>query len=979
MMTPGNPLSLLSPPSGQGAKPRKRQAAGKIGHWTIYEVKHGGMGDIYICGVGEHSAEFALKSFQPRLFFDPESRRAFLREVTIWLRLTGTPFIMPALGIEEHEGRFFVLMPAVEEDSRRVGTVSDLIVRKSASPVEAFTVAWQLAMGMKLVGDAIQGVSHGDLKPGNILYNGGPVLISDFGLAAIGRVEGKPLRATPGYEAPEYVSTGPTPAADMYSFGMIVSELAESCPGPKTSFFRRRSASESSPMIRTLTEMAEACRAREPQVRPTFADVVRKLGEAVLAHPDSLRDMFLKTGMLHGGFREMQASMLPDIAEGLLKIDAPAQALEVLDSIKEEERSNKVFVLKGTSLSLLDRDQEALAWFQRALKNPMEDRERLNCLSEYALSLKRVGRLKEAEEIYSDLLRKAKESQLAQIVVNLASVYSEGKEHQKAADLLLKFVRTHQNEPLAYATLGNAYAALGRFQEAAPQYQQALFLAPNLANIQVAFARICLQELGRWEDANEALFAAHQQGFMSREWVLLALVASALTGRAKDAEALMDAAKRDLPDAEAESLEKEAMDMMMATIKKAVVEPNSPEKATHSAAREAVQSAEPAPAPDELPDTAPVIGEATISSGPTFEPAGLPFFNVRFYMPENRFSFDFYDDLGHADYVTRFLESLNMFKRDPQFSRDCELRPTPVFFHECPNCKVFILTNRDEGSNLNCRQCDEKHPTRRVQNERTKQLWELVHQALSKTLTSHKGLRQFLLFQPVEDSPQELEEMKHICKKAGFEHFAGASSPLGFFCIVSLKKAGLPVDPRREIVTVSKLGISDELSYEGETPVETDRLVRELRAVAPIRSMSTNFDPSGTDPASLFFGGKTEEMEQQCRRRVEEAPEDMVQVRLLIEILRGSKKGVEAKSFALRATVSAPDDADSWVALGESEKDLGEYPAAISHLNKALSIDPLKRDALVALFLCYEKTDDKEHARETRSRIEALGGPMLLG
>src|ERR1019366_2228288 len=228
MMTPGNPLSLLSPPSGQGTKPRKRQAAGKIGHWTIYEVKHGGMGDVYICGAGESSAEFALKSFQPRLFFDPESRRAFLREVTIWLRLTGTPFIMPALNIEEHEGRFFVLMPAVDEDSRRVGTVGDLIARKVASPVEAFTIAWQFAMGMKLAGDAIPGVSHGDLKPANLLYNGGPILISDFGLASIGRLEGKPLRATPGYEAPEYVSTGPTPAADMYSFGVILSELATS-------------------------------------------------------------------------------------------------------------------------------------------------------------------------------------------------------------------------------------------------------------------------------------------------------------------------------------------------------------------------------------------------------------------------------------------------------------------------------------------------------------------------------------------------------------------------------------------------------------------------------------------------------------------------------------------------------------------------------------------------------------------------------
>ena len=936
------------------------------------------MGDVYICGAGEFSAEFALKSFQPRLFFDPESRRAFLREVTIWLRLTGTPFIMPAMGIEEHEGRFFVLMPAVEEDSRRVGTVSDLIARKAASPVEAFTIAWQFAMGMRLAGDAIPHVSHGDLKPANLLYNGGPVLISDFGLASIGRLEGKPLRATPGYEAPEYASTGPTPAADIYSFGMILSELAASCPGTKASFFRRKSVSESSPLIRTLTEMAETCREQEPKVRPSFADVVRKLGEAVLAHPDELRDMFLKTGLLHGGFRDMQASMLPEIAEGLLKIDAPAQALEVLDSIKEEERSNKVFVLKGTSFSLLDRDQEALAWFERALENPMEDRERLQCLSEYALSLKRVGRRKEAEEIYSELLGKAKDSELGQIVVNLASVYAEGEEHQKAADLLLKFVRKHQDEPFAYAALGNAYAALGRFQEAAPQYQRALGLAPHLANIQVAFARICLQHLGRWEDANEALFAAHQQGFMSREWLLLAVVSSTLTGHAKDAEALMDAARRDLPGADVERLEKEAMDMVIAAMRKAVGETDSPEKATPPAAQEEpVQPAEDPARSDELPETPPVIEDTTVSSAASFEPAGLPFFNVRFYMPENRFSFDFYDDLGHADYVSRFVESWNIFQRDPQLSRDAELRSTPLFFHVCPNCKVCILTNRDEGSNLNCRQCDMRNPTQRVQNERTKQLLGLVHQALSKTLKSHKGLRQFLFFQPVEDNPQALDEMKLICKEAGFEHFGGANSPLGFFCIVSLKKAGLPVDPRREIVTVSKLGISDELTYDGETPVETDRIVRKLRAVAPIRSMSTNFDPGATDSASLLFGGKTDEMEQECRRAVEKSPEDMVQVRLLIEILRGNKKPAEAKSFALRATVLAPDDPDSWVALGESEKDLGEYQAAISHLNKALGLDPLKRDALVGLFLCYEKTADKEKAQEMWFSIEALGGPML--
>jgi hypothetical protein len=46
------------------------------------------------------------------------------------------------------------------------------------------------------------------------------------------------------------------------------------------------------------------------------------------------------------------------------------------------------------------------------------------------------------------------------------------------------------------------------------------------------------------------------------------------------------------------------------------------------------------------------------------------------------------------------------------------------------------------------------------------------------------------------------------------------------------------------------------------------------------------------------------------------------------------KKTAEAKSLLLRANVSARHDPDSWVALGESEKDLGEYPAAISQLKQ---------------------------------------------
>jgi tetratricopeptide (TPR) repeat protein len=156
-------------------------------------------------------------------------------------------------------------------------------------------------------------------------------------------------------------------------------------------------------------------------------------------------------------------------------------------------------------------------------------------------------------------------------------------------------------------------------------------------------------------------------------------------------------------------------------------------------------------------------------------------------------------------------------------------------------------------------------------------------------------------------------------------------------------------------------------------------LLRELREVAPIVLSSTNLDPEADDLISLFLRGNRQAVEQQARRAVAESPDDIASVRLLIEILRADKKYTEANTLALRATVSAPDDPDSWMALGESEMDFGEYPSAILHLNKALAIDPLKRDALIVLFVCHQKSNDSEKALEIRSRIEALGGPLLFG
>jgi tetratricopeptide (TPR) repeat protein len=979
MTTPGNPLSLFSQPPRSTPRVKNRRAIGRIGRWTVYEIKQGGMGNIHICGLDDSAPEFALKSFQPRLFFDSESRQAFLRELTVWLRLTGTPFIMPTLGIEEHEGRYFVVMPAVAEDQRNVSTVADLIARKAANAVEAFTVVLQIAAGLKFSADAIPGVSHGDLKPANILYNGGPVMISDFGLVSIGSADKRQLRATPGYEAPEYVVTGPTPASDIYSFGVIVSELAGSCERRKTGFWGKKSAAHSLPIVQALEKIAEACKMRDPARRPSVANVISDLGRTVLAHPSDLGELFVKTGMLHGMFREMRVSMLPQIATGLLKIDAPRQALEVLDSIKDEPLNKQILVLKGTSLSLLNRDTEAITWFEKALGQSLDEKERVNCLSEYALSLKRLGRLKDAEDIYVDLLRKVPEAQLGQIVVNLAGVYGQGGSHQKAADILTRFIRNHEDVPLAFAALGKEFEELGRYREAAAQYQRVLALAPQLAHLQVDFARICLKHLGRWEDAEAALLAAHQQGFMSSEWFLLAVVCSMVMGRKEDFEMLQNIAKRDLAAEAVKQLEKESVELTMDILRKAASQKDENEEASQQDTEEIPDLPDQGPvAHDESPEPVAAIPHQGASESEPFKPAGLPFFNIRFYMSTSQYSFDFYEHLGNPQYVGRFIESWNQFQRDPVIEKGTELRPTPLYFHLCPSCKTYILTNRDEGSRLNCRQCDVRSPTVRVSNDRTKEVLAAVHGALSKSVRSHKGLRQFLMFQPVETDPHILEEMKEICREEGFEHFGGSESPLGFFCLMNAKKRGAAFDVGREIATVSKVSLSDELFYEGETTTETDRLIRRLRMVGTVWSISAAFDPDAQNSMSLFFEGRKGELEQQCRQALEESPEDVTRLRLLIEVLRGNKKIAEAKLLSLRATIAAPEDPDSWISLGVSEKDLKEYVPAIAHLKKALDLDPLRREALVGLFLCYEKIGETESAEGIRARIEALGGPMIF-
>lgn len=968
-MTPGNPLATLVQRPVE-ARLGAGQPIDYLGDWPVYEIRRGGMGEVLICG--REGALIAAKAFQRRLFFDAESRQAFLREVMVWLRLTGTPFVMPALGLLETGGRMFVLMPAIEPDHRGIRSVADLINQKLATPIEVYSVVWQIALGMKLAQDAVQNVAHGDLKPANVLLNQSIVFIADFGLASVGEKATFQARATQGYESPEYPQEGATPAGDVFSFGVLVRELLESS-----------SAGSARSYLDAIAQIAKACTAPTPSDRPTFALIVTQLGDLVMANRASLGEVFVSFANIHSAFRELGAELTPELARGLLLVGAPEHALRLLEARENASTDPRGMVQRGTALSLLNRDDDALEWFERALPHITSDDERFHLQSEYALSLKRLKRYDEAEDLLRTLLVKSDDEGLNRIVVNLAGLLTETQRPQAAVDLVSKNIRNVKEHPYVFAARGQAHQALGNYQQAADDFQRAISLDPNLVDILVELAEILLEHLQRWEDSYAALHAAHQQGFMSPKWLVLTLAAAIVTNRSEDAEALIAALDRDVPEPLSKDIQNRAGEIALKVVRSSI----NPAATNHeqidpATGMNAAELGDPGRATQAAPETSTGVPQRTAASGAeapstqsaAFEPAGIPFFNVRFYMPENRYSVDYYGVLDSPDFVDEFLQSWNLFKRDHAISSSAEARETPFYFSGCATCSVVMLTNRDAGAVMTCRQCDARAPTRSIETNRTRELMQLIEARLGKTRKSHENSFIYLLFQPSDDNPETFSEMQQLCAEHGFDRLA--NSKPGLFRIMSTlsERSGNTFDPQRESILVRKTSTSGAAVYSGATPAETDRLVRALRRIAPLKSVSIDIDPQSKDVVSLLLQDKLEELEQLCRMNVSAHPQNLVHSRILAEVLRGQKKHTEAKGVALEMIDVDAADPDGWVALGEAERDLGAHDKAIEALEHASFLDPTRLDTLLQLRLCYTLSGDEVMAEDLRSRIQALGG-----
>jgi hypothetical protein len=255
--------------------------ASRVGPYAIVEeIGRGGMGLVYLAEDTRLGRRVALKALPLAAGADPELRERLRREARAAATISH-PAVATVYALEALEGQLFIASEYVAG-----GTLRMAMERGAIAPERAFTIGSEIAHALCAAHDA--GVIHRDLKPENVLLTpDGRVKVVDFGIALVeGPAATRLTRAgamlgTPAYMAPEQLLGGTIdPRADLYSFGVIVTEMLTGRHPLSGSTPRGASLPTESPVWQRLMTVAARCMHADPASRFASArDLVRALTE----------------------------------------------------------------------------------------------------------------------------------------------------------------------------------------------------------------------------------------------------------------------------------------------------------------------------------------------------------------------------------------------------------------------------------------------------------------------------------------------------------------------------------------------------------------------------------------------------------------------------------------------------------------------------------------------------------------------------
>src|ERR1700686_1728461 len=212
-------------------------AGDKLGPYDIVAlIGAGGMGEVYKARDTRLDRMVAIKVLPAHLADDPQFRDRLAREARV-ISALDHPNICALYDVGEQNGTSFLVMQYLEGE-----TLADRL-KKGALPLDqALKIAIEIAGALDKAHRA--GITHRDLKPGNIMLTKGGAKLLDFGLAKTGTplVAGAGLSMLPTtppgltaqgtilgtfqYMAPEQLEGQDADArTDIFAFGAVVYEM----------------------------------------------------------------------------------------------------------------------------------------------------------------------------------------------------------------------------------------------------------------------------------------------------------------------------------------------------------------------------------------------------------------------------------------------------------------------------------------------------------------------------------------------------------------------------------------------------------------------------------------------------------------------------------------------------------------------------------------------------------------------------------
>jgi len=227
------------------ARPSRALAPGSLlnGRYRIASlIGRGGMGEVYLAHDVLLRDNVALKTLRLGLAGDSRAFERFHREVQLARKITHPNVcrVFEAGLLDQEPGAagsasgrrpLYFTMQLLEGEtlSARIRAAGRL------DAAEAFPLIVQMAEGLHAAHEA--GVIHRDFKSANVILHGGRAVITDFGLAHLGRTAAHGdasstagatgLAGTIAYMSPEQLNGDPlTASSDLYSFGVVLYEMA---------------------------------------------------------------------------------------------------------------------------------------------------------------------------------------------------------------------------------------------------------------------------------------------------------------------------------------------------------------------------------------------------------------------------------------------------------------------------------------------------------------------------------------------------------------------------------------------------------------------------------------------------------------------------------------------------------------------------------------------------------------------------------